>query len=110
MGTYPGVGMHNRVVENRWQQTCWCIIVISTSIVTAWPSSKAPAQAQLSRALAWKKSKPSHQWMLKLGSAQLKAQATAWDESKGEGEGKEQHHNMGNHTCCDVVPWQWHHV
>ena len=44
---------------------------------------KAPAQAWLSRAPAWKKTKPGCQWGLKLGSAWLKAQAMAWGENKG---------------------------
>ena len=73
-------------------------------------SSKAPALAQLSRAPAWKKSKLGHQWEFKLGSAQLKAQATAWGESKGKGDSEGQHHNVGNCACCDVVPQQQHHV
>ena len=60
--------------------------------------------ARLSRALAWKKSKPGHQWGLKLGLAWLKARAVAWGESKSKGDSEGQHHNMGNRACCDVVP------
>ena len=71
---------------------------------------KALALAWLSRAPAWKKSKPGCQWGLKLGSAWLKARAAAWGESKGKGDSEGRHHNMGNRACCDVVPRQQHHV
>ena len=54
-------------------------------LCTAWLDSKAPALAWLSRALAWRKSKPSCQWGLNLGLAQLRAQAMAWGESAGKG-------------------------
>ena len=59
--------------------------ILQVVLCTAQLGSKAPAQARLSRAPAWKKSKPGRQWGLKLGSAWLKAPAAAWGESKGKG-------------------------
>ena len=94
----------------QWQRVSnlYCFQV-ELVLCTVRLGSKAPARARLSRAPASRKSKPSHQWGLKLGSAQLKARAAAW-VGDGEGDGKERHHNMGNRACCDVVPRRRHRV
>ena len=80
------------------------------ALFTFLGSSVVHGPARLSRAPAWKKSKPGRQWGLKLGSARLKARAAAWGESKGKGDSEGRHHNVGNRACCDVVPRRQHRV